>query len=561
MGQMIVKQVSWVGTGAARKLQLDDAYDLAIIKGVSQYATILHPWQWLGGLQKFGNVSLSGTSDAGGWLDDDSLLLTSHGSVNAVATTYHALLLKDNGSDRLRTGSWMGYRSQTFASTGATSEAVTMDLLSGWAPDIMRLTRDANGATHEGVWLGYGWTKKESAAAVNNALATLNSDGTVSLSTDVSVNENDAQTLGEGTDFFAVKCDGVACEIVTYTGTGAGGNISTVRADTPVAVIVIPQAATAMTFWFSSMGANAADGGNTALAANKITGAGSGYFTLGTDASVNTNGTGYKALVFYDTSTAKSFLPWVNKTPRKALRFPVTGNGYVDCGVSDTLSVTGAITLEWIGAIGSQTSGEQVLMGRQGNGSTGSRSSPTAGSFNYAMIYEGSYLAICTSDQMSSSSVSPNWWKRWRTGVRLRPGRLYHIIATHDGIDKWVLYVNGKPVKWRRMPMSVMAMNGITATSGLRMSFGMRISSGSWVAPSYGGMVAYGRILNRLVTAAEASAMFCRNFLQDGSADLSDVGSALVEEWAFSEGTGTTVAATKSAANNGTVTGAGWVVP
>ncbi len=203
-------------------------------------------------------------------------------------------------------------------------------------------------------------------------------------------------------------------------------------------------------------------------------------------------------------------------------------------------------------------------MGRIGNASTGSRGTPVAGSCNYAMSYTAGTdcgLEICTSDQFSSEAGVGTKQKRWRTGIFLSHGETYHVLYTHDGTDKWILYINGRPVKWRRLPMSVFAINGITATAGLTMSFGGRIASATWAGAHY-TTHRFGRIYNRVLTAAATQRMYARHYagsMSYASSDLADSATSLIEEWKFSESTGTTVAATVSAANNGTITTGVWV--
>lgn len=552
----IVAAQSWSGDAKARNIDFGFEPDLVFVKGGSQYAGIFAKEYWYGNIQSFGHTALSGSDHLPGpTITQNGLcLIGTQAATNASGTTYHAVAVKDNGSGILKTFAYNGYTT----SVGAGSAAVTMDLIDGSNPTIVHIKRDATGAGHEGVWATTTWAKKESAAAVNNALLTLSSGGSMSLSTDISVNENDGGNVGEGHNGFSLHNPGTYWEYETYVGTGSAFRIRCQR--DVAAVFIIPQAALEMQFWLAGMGATSATGGQTALHSNRI-GAGYGYVDIGTDASVNTAGTTYVAVILYKVAAPEKVIKAI---PRPGLRVTTLGSGRVDCGTNASLQITGAHTLEWIGAVSADAAGgnEQFLMGRIGGAATGSRGTPAAGSCNFAMSYTrdpDAGIEICTSDQFSAEASNASKQKRWRTGVLLRPNELYHVAYTHDGTDKWILYINGQPVKWRRLAMSIFGLNGITGTAGLRMTFGGRMSSGSWAA-SERTHHCFGRVYNRALTAAEVQQMYARHFLMHPLGDISDTATALVEEWKFNEATATTVAATKTAGNNGAVTNMGWLV-
>lgn len=557
----IIAVKSYVGSGAHRFVDFGFEPDLVIVKADSQYSVMLAREYWYGNVQAFGNTALSGSDGAPGpSIQRTGISLTALAATNNNGSTYYAIGIKDNGSGIIKTWSYNGFRNKTVGAPdnqGAASNAVSLDLIANTNPTLIHIKRDATGAGHEGVWATTSWVKKESAAAVDGTLMTLASDGTIALGTDVSINENDGMNLGEGTHVFSLHNPGQFWNYLTYIGTGAAQTIPS--PGDVAAAFVIPQAAAPMQFWLSGMGTSSADGGATALYSNRIT-AGQGSVTIGSDASVNTAGVTYSLVVLYKTLAPEATKP---RTIRPGIRQYAAGTSHIDCGTDASLGIAGAHSLEWIGSLSPFAIGgnEQFLMGRIGSATTGARGTPVAGSCNYAMAYlrdPAAGLEICTSDQFSSETTAASAQKRWRTGILLRPGEDYHILYTHDGVDKWVLYVNGVPVKWRRLPMSVFAMNGITNTAGLRMGFGGRISSGTWAAMEK-TTHRFARIYNRSLTAAEVSLMFARNFIGAPLADLADTATSLVEEWVFSDQTGTTLTATKNAANNGTITSGSWV--
>lgn len=557
-GNPIIKTGSWTGTGAALAVDLGFEPDLVIVKGDGKNAVYLAKSNWYGNIQAFGNVAVSGSDGTPPPIIRSNGLYIVTSTADGLATlndtgaTYYYVAIKDNGSGILKTWAYNGYRDvPTTDPQGTASTAVDMDLIVGTSPEIVHIKRDATGATHEGVWLTADFAKKESATAVDNTLATLESDGTIALSNNVAVNENDSGILGEGTHGISFHKSGQYWSKQDYIGTGAEmylqceGNVA--------AAFVIPQAAAAMTMWIDGMGVNAGDGGATALASGKIYGDGT-RVVVGTDVAVNTASTTYTLLTLHksDVPVAEAF----PVTRRPGVRLTANGSAYVNCGTNDSLAIAGAHSLEWIGSISAATD-EQFIIGRMNGG----RATPAAGSYNYAMAFKRdpeAGLEICTSDRFSSEAGSDTKQKRWRTGIILRPFENYHVLYTHDGVDKWVLYINGVAVKWRRLSMvDVFALPGITATTGLSMAFGARLAAGSWYAAASGVIHRFGRLYNRALTASEASSAFRRNFLGESVSDID--ASALVEEWAFSNGTGSTVSATKNTANNGTMINAAWV--
>jgi len=557
----IIEAVSWTGSAVPQFIELGYKPDLVITKAASKYGAFLSDANWNNNYQGFGNVALSGSDgNYGPSLRATGIYLPGATAINYAGSTHYALVIKDNGSGILKTFTYNGFRDKTVGAPdnqGATSNAVSMDLIAGSYPKKVYIKRDYASATHEGVWASPTWAKKDTAVAVNNALLTLAAEGTMALSTDVAVNENDGVVTGEAHCCFSLHADGTYWDDLTYTGTGAAFTINCPK--DVAGMIVVPQAAAAMEFWLDGMGTSSADGGATALNTGRIYAVGS-KISIGADATINTLGTSYALMVFYKSGTAA--LPKIQATPRPGVRISTTGTGHITCGTDASLAIAGAHSMEWIGSIGDSGS-EEFIMGRIGAAATGSRGTPVAGSCNYAIAHTASDygLEICVSDQFSSESASASKQKRWRTGYQLAYNEPYHVLYTHDGTDKWVLYINGVPVKWRRLPMSVFALNGITATAGLTMTFGGRVASGTWAAAGR-TTHKFGRIYNRALTAVEVRQMYARNFLLSmpyASSDLSDKATAMVEEWKFNEMTGSTVAATVNAANNGTITAGVWV--
>lgn len=553
--QPIIASGTYLGTGQPKLVELGFTPDLVFVKGEGKAAGHMMPTNWYGGMQAFGNNTVTGTNQVKHKPANGGLRVTRDAYANELGVTYHYLALSDNGSEMLKTFAYVGYRNQTFAANGSMSDPVTLDVLEGTSPDLVHVKRDNAAAGCEGVFITRNWVKKENTAAPDATICTLNADGTIDLSTNVAVNDNDSKIIGEAHDAFSLHNRGTHWDELTYTGNGSTQVVEC--GDEVVGAIIIPQAATAISFWFESMGQSAsADGGATALHATAKVVGGNGKITV-SGSDTNASGVEYRAVVFY--SRAAPEKPKLKCGRKTGVR--INAGGYINCGTDASLAISGAFSQEWIGSISDHTGNEQTLMARM----TGSRGSPTAASANFGIAYlldPANGLDVCTSDQWTSSVVTPDVFKRFRSGLMLEPFRDYHILVTYDGVDKWCIYLDGKLAKWRRMPMSVVGLPEITATAGLQMGFGARYTGAAWAGQEK-TIHKFGRLYGRELTPAEVYQMYCRNFLVTlAPYDLTDIATAgvLIEEWKFNEGSGTTVAATKASANNGAMTNCSWVL-
>ena len=545
----IIVSGSYVGRGNGWLLDLGFRPDLVIIKGDSDPGAIFNDGHWYGGPQGFGALVLDGPiSYARPCVSDQGLTIEESSTTyyNESGKTYYYVAIKDNGSGVLRTVAYNGFRNQTVAANGTNSNAVTMDALADTFPALLHIKRDA--MSRPGVWVGDGFVKPVN-DALSPSLLTFDGDGTLELGTDPRVNENDGGIIGEAHHVFALYRPGQFWDYQTVTG---NGGTTTVSGQAEIsAVIVLPMDSTEMQFWLGGMGEQSADGGQTALHSGRISVSGSQISLQGV---CNTAGVTYRVAILYKTAAPEKRLPALAR--RSGVAITTDGSGVIDCGNSDTLAIAGAHSMEWIGYI-TDSNSEQVIMSRM----SGGRGTPAAGSCGWAMAYTrdpDSGLEICTSDRFSQQTTNESKQQRFRTGLVLEPWKPVHILYTHDGTDEWLVYINGVLRKWRRLPMSVFTLPGITATTGLRNAFGARWSGSAFVGAKKTGHY-FGRLYNRALTADEVGKMYSRHFLSQNLRDITDSASALVEEWKFTEATGTTVAATVSSANNGAMTGAGWI--
>lgn len=560
-GPHIAVAISYVGDGKPRQLDFGFRPDWVVIKAGGRPAVMYNAAQWYGNIQGFGNATYSG-SDAvpPPCINETGVALMYHAlapardSYNEAGVTYHAVALKDNGAGFFKGFAYNGFRNKTYGAPdnqGATSNPVRMDALDGLSPRYVHIKRDATGAGREGVWVSDdGYVKKESAAAPNASLVTYVAGGALDLSTDPAVNENDAGIIGEAHNCFALMSNPACWGESAYV----GGNGATVQFDRPlVMAIILPEAAEEMAFVTATMGGGATGGATALVSGMSING---GTVNV-SGALANTDGVTYRVIGIYASSAKEKKRVWP-KAPGVILQ---TGAGRIQCGTDASLQITGAHSLEWIGAI-EDTNGEQFIVGRMDGG----RGTPAAGSYNFGVAHTrdpDAGIEICTSDQFSAETSAASKQKRWRTGIVLTPFEPVHLLYTHDGVDKWCLYINGELVKWRRLPMSVFGLSGITGTPGLTMAFGGRLAGGTYYASS-AQLHKFCRIYNRALTGAEAAQMFQRNAMQtlpptQSHTDLADIATSLVEEWRFRNGAGTAVTATKVSGNNGLAVNASWM--
>ena len=437
----IAVTTSYVGTGVSRSIDFGFRPDFVLIKGSGRAAVIYNSDQWYGNIQSFGHTTYSGSDGLPPpGINDNGVALMYHAGApakdayNELGVTYHAVALKDNGAGFFKSLAYNGHRNQTVVANGANSNTVTMDALNGYSPKWVHIKRDATGAGHEGVWVSDdGYVKKESATAVNAALLTYVAGGSLDLSTDISVNENDGTIVGEAHNVFALLSNPNCWEEKTYVG-GVGATL-TFSKKLAVAII-LPVAAEEMVFSSPTMN-GAATGGATAITTNIAI---SENVLSVSGATANTSGVTYRVIGIF-----------LGSAQQRATKIaPISGVvlqsavGRIVCGTDASLGVAGAHSVEWIGSI-SDVNTEQFIFGRMNGG----RATPAAGTYNYAIAHTRdpeAGIEICTSDRFSGEATSVSKQQRWRTGIILTPFETVHLLYTHDGVDKWCLYINGRLV-------------------------------------------------------------------------------------------------------------------
>jgi hypothetical protein len=274
---------------------------------------------------------------------------------------------------------------------------------------------------------------------------------------------------------------------------------------------------------------------NTAVASSYIRAFGEGYFNLGSN--LNLDARDYVALVLAES----------NPEPIRYRRIRKQNQHWLECssgGVllpeDETLNLTGSQTWEFLVRPGflAHTSTEHIF----------------TRALDAANIQAGMYIS---SDAIAKMVVYQNSASTiWRMGQIMYARRPEVISYSWDAdTDNQRLYRNGNLVRECYGTGAVNVTDAFSITSRgatYRVAFGGINDGGTF---SSGGNYSFGsaRVYDRCLSPGE---MMGR--AKDLLFNLGDPASDFLEEWKFSEGTGSTVAATNNSALNGVITNGVW---
>lgn len=543
---MTIAVGTYTGNGGYQRVTLGFRPEFVFVKGApGGFAAIKLDGLWCG------RANVLGATDSfpdGIAFADTGFAVGTAARVNTNGETYHYLAVAKSTDFALAHAGWQG--------NGAAGRVITLDHAITPAAVIVKRdsTRDAAILVTGSTCARMGGSTNAEAGAISGLSA-----GQFTVSGSVYTNEYDpALELGEGIDAIAFEAgDNIAT--TTYVGDGTTGRTVTLPF-TPAAVIVqkVDGTARAGRVKLSTMsGSTTALVTDSALVSNEITIITNGI-EFGASAGANDSGANYCVIAFRAHETRPPAAPFVKRSGRKAVSLTARGTtSWVDCGTDASLVLSGALTLEWMGAI------EPV--GRFNAASMMFRGSGHADAANecsfafYANSWQGSpgnwsgpSLAVGCSDRLSLALTSTEIRSSWRTGLILPYGRFVHLVATHAGSGVWNVYRDGLIIRQRTIDLTAASLPNISGQAGHRMVLGAMRSSG---APSnmQRQSIMLARIYNRALSAAEVAARFARAGRQ--STAEADVTSGLVEEWDAANASGSSMPATVAAANNGTITG------
>lgn len=472
----------------------------------------------------------------------ESILIGAAATINTNGVRYYWVALGEDGADDFEVLSYIG--------NGAAGHAITKAVAK--APIAVLTKRDGTAAA---VFKVPGVASVlATGASVAECYSDLSAD-VLTVTAVTNVNEyNSAGGLGEGIDSFVAY--GGNCRVVTWS-SGASGQFIDCGGD-PLAALIFRTDTTGVPAHFVTRDMHdAAPITNLGIAANTATLA-PGGIVLGSGSTLRT-GTFY-ALVFCRKDTvAKYTPPPIVVRERKAVYLPGRGTAaQVDCGTSDaTLKIDGAISIEWYGVAwpDQYNTNVGVHLLERGIGPSGS-----AGAYSWGLAavqvqdlsWSGAQLAAITTNQWNEAAPLDN--AVWRTGVLMPWGRPAHIMAVHEGSGRWLMYLNGRLVKQRRINLATNIVSG----TGHRTGFGMRRNTAdtAWTQAQR-MMIMSGRVYAAALTADQVAHRFEREAL---GSNVADITTGLAEWWDAGDASGTSLPATVNAANNGTISAAGRVV-
>lgn len=380
------------------------------------------------------------------------------------------------------------------------------------------------------------------------------SNGSVTLTSVINVNEWDGIALGEGIDMLVGY--GGNFKVASWSA-GTSGQFVGCGGD-PLAAIIFRVDATGVPAHFVTRDMpSAAPVTAAAIAANTATLV-PGGIVLGSAATLRT-GTFY-AIVFCRKDTTKKYKPpAIVVKERKGVYLPGRGvAAQVDCGTSDaTLKINGAITLEWYGVAWpdqySSVVGVHLL-------ERGVGPSATAGAYSWGLgavqvkdlSWSGAQIAAIAGDRWAEAEPLSD--SVWRTGILMPWGRPCHIVHVHEGNGVHRMYLNGVLVKQRTINLPVNIVSG----AGHRTGMGMRRNTADTAWTQAQRMIILSaRVYAGALNAGQVASRFAREVMGSTEADITE---GLAESWDARNASGLAMPATVNAANNGAISSAGRVI-
>jgi len=560
----------YTGTGAALTVTLGWVPDFFVVKDASAATEAIwqgrHETGWLGKSNAFIAAAGPGSAAAGIVFNQDgTVTIGTDSRINTNTNTYEWFAYKDNGSGQM-----------LFANHSGNDQASTTiryaegkRLLSGlWKRDSTQLAV-----------IGYRGKAARRADGSAATTATINDDGTVTLGQGADINQWTGN-LGEGCSFVGVTDGAVAVYATTYTGTGVSKPLLT-PFDEIDAILIFPRGSTTLggAFWTSRMAAGTTLGTDAVSAATvgaqAITAVNQGRITLGTSGRCNSSGVEYVMWAFRRNRQAPLLAPGLHNRPLRSTKHLVLpGAAYVNCGTSDLLAINGPITLEWWGCHFFST--PTSFPTNAGNNDNTSMQAPllwrsngadaVSGNVSYGMmIYPAqstgiaNCLGVAVTDifdmPQNAASFDVDNNQPWCTGTPVMHRSLHHVIVTHDGVGGWRVYLDGVLVKERRRNMLQASTPRPNVASGAGHTF---VINGRKRATTP-EMTAYtqaffgARVYARELSFAEARQNYEALFSDNSLSAVSDYR----EQWLASNGSGSSLPATASSANNGTIVGSG----
>lgn len=539
----------YTGNGTAQTVTLGWKPDLVLVKASGRGLMYRGRFGW----HDRSNYLVNDDSILGVTLAADGFSVNSFAGLNASGETFHWVAIQDNGSGMLQQTAWIG-------------NALDYRTIGGFraSPLLMFVKRDSTltpALRHTG--MAADKSLKVTGGTPAGWIRSFTESGFV-VSFLSEVNQNNNAQMGEGIEALAfVQHDTTA--LTHWTGDGAASReivagfapcmvmlirndglapLPDIKTDTMAANATVPFAASATVTTRTS--------GFTA----------DGIALAGTD--WNATGVSYSALFLRRSETAVDDLAPVPSGNYVELSGAASG---IEFGTNALLDVGGGpFSLEWYGR--RLTSGALVPLWIRGNTTDSGTLAANAGEASWGIYsyppvdpqghgWLGDSIRVIHKNYMSAllNETSVNYYD-WNTGI-VMPTDDVHIILTHNGAGKWLLYLNGVLAKQREIDMTAPTYG--TRTNGgagvHQAGIGVRYDAAGTKADSQAMRLYLARIYNVELTQAQVRARYRRAVLGRNATDV-----APLEEWACTDGAGSILTATNNATNNATITGGTWGV-
>lgn len=545
---MSIQTDTFVGTGKTRFISLPFDPEWVVIRGNATGVNIAQKADgtWV---DRMAYMSAFASVNSGIHINKGELgfWVGSNNDVNKNGTTFHYIALARSSSLAMTFANWHG--------NGLAGNVI--DLLDQITPIAAFIKRDN---ALPGVWKTNASSASLSAnngTTVANAVTAFGA-GAVTVGTASHTNELDGPNgVGEAVKgiFFG------ACSVVSvdsWTGDGTTNRTITLPFTPKAVFIQAPAAAMRMltdTISPSVLTANSV----VAALANEVRIVTNGIELISTAMNVNAAVVQYVAIGDHSDTVTPYVAPSISGRRSVFLAGRDVPSG-IRCGTSDTLSLAGAHSIEWFGAVEFEDRLRNKSSSMIVRGGGAKAVGDVAASFNWGLLlmapddfaqnWRGPQVgAICADRYVTGGDIR----KTWRTGILQNHNAATHWLVTHNGTGRWKLYRNGALIKTKNLDMTGtnLALPNCAAISGAPTVIGATDSSGSLIGSQRMNFVA-ARLYGRELTKAEALARYLREALRmTAVTDVSD----FVEEWRADNASGNTLPATVNAANNGTIFG------
>ncbi|GCL64321.1 hypothetical protein [Pseudaquabacterium pictum] len=556
---------TFAGTGAALTITVGFVPDFLVIKDVSggtRLMWVARNGTWMG--RHYPMTAEAAQNDGPIINSDGTITIGVFAAINTNAAQYEWFAYRDNGVGDLlicdHSGNDQPTRTLRYA-TGAKLKAA--------------LFKRDNVAFPVIALAGYPGTRADGSLSTD---VTINSDGTITTGQGADINIWSADA-GEACTFLGFADGARSIYVTRYMGTGASKVLQT-PFDEIEAAFIFPRGASgkAGAFWTSRLAAGTTlstiNETAAAVGAQAVTGVTGGRLTVGTDARCNANGVAYTLIAFRKARQAPGLASGQNYRPlRSTKHMTMPAGAFINCGTSDSLRISGAITLEWWGshyltsAVSMPGSGanddvnSQCPLMWRSNGADGVAGSV---SFGLAVIRPVASSGIAAPlwvavtdlfDLPVANNIQVDNNQPWQTGVPIIPRTMQHLLVTHDGAGLWRVYLNGQLVKERdrNLQQAAPARPNISGGAGHTMCFGARKRTGTPAMTNFQTTLYGGRVYARELSVAEARNNYNALFSDNAATPTPD----FTEEWlAANAASGALLPATVNSANNGVASSA-----